>query len=39
VVEISIFSHRFRTVLKTLGAINQVSLCACVRVCVCVSVD
>lgn len=25
VVEISIFSHRFRTVLKTLGAINQVS--------------
>ena len=25
VVEISIFSHRFRTVLRTLGAINQVS--------------
>jgi hypothetical protein len=25
VVEITIFSHRFRTVLKTLGAINQVS--------------
>ena len=25
VFEISIFSHRFRTVLKTLGAINQVS--------------
>lgn len=25
VCEISIFSHRFRTVLKTLGAINQVS--------------
>ena len=25
VVEISIFSHRFRTVLTTLGAINQVS--------------
>lgn len=25
VVEISIFSHKFRTVLKTLGAINQVS--------------
>lgn len=25
VVQISIFSHRFRTVLKTLGAINQVS--------------
>jgi hypothetical protein len=35
VVEISIFSHRFRTVLKTLGAINQVSVCACVRACVC----
>jgi hypothetical protein len=30
VCEISIFSHRFRTVLKTLGAINQVScVCAC----------
>jgi hypothetical protein len=25
VAEISIFSHRFRTVLRTLGAINQVS--------------
>lgn len=25
VFEISIFSHRFRTVLRTLGAINQVS--------------
>jgi len=25
VIEISIFSHKFRTVLKTLGAINQVS--------------
>mmetsp|Transcript_31952 Transcript_31952/g.49023 ORF Transcript_31952/g.49023 Transcript_31952/m.49023 type:complete len:337 (-) Transcript_31952:177-1187(-) len=25
VIEITIFSHRFRTVLKTLGAINQVS--------------
>jgi len=25
VIQISIFSHRFRTVLKTLGAINQVS--------------
>jgi len=25
VVEITIFSHRFRTVLKTLGAINQIS--------------
>merc|ERR1711957_550263 len=25
VCEITIFSHRFRTVLKTLGAINQVS--------------
>merc|ERR1719197_2136327 len=25
VAEITIFSHRFRTVLKTLGAINQVS--------------
>lgn len=25
VVEITIFSHRFRTVLKTLGALNQVS--------------
>lgn len=24
VVEISVFSHRFRTVLTTLGAINQV---------------
>ena len=29
VVEISIFSHRFRTVLTTLGAINQVGVCIC----------
>jgi hypothetical protein len=31
VVEITIFSHRFRTVLKTLGAINQVSTDSQVR--------
>lgn len=31
VCEISIFSHRFRTVLKTLGAINQVSTDSQVR--------
>ena len=31
IVEISIFSHRFRTVLKTLGAINQVSTDSQVR--------
>lgn len=32
VVEISIFSHRFRTVLRTLGAINQVRACVFVVV-------
>lgn len=31
VVEITVFSHRFRTVLKTLGAINQVSTDSQVR--------
>jgi hypothetical protein len=31
VVEITIFSHRFRTVLRTLGAINQVSTDSQVR--------
>ena len=31
VVEISIFSHRFRTVFRTLGAINQVRCCFCTK--------